>query len=249
MSDGVTGRDHVLRWPGLPPRSAPPGAALPDPRFADPGLSLTGTFGLELRVAAAFDAVTPSGSFQLLPLFTGRPASEAVLALRHDAGTIWSALTVWRIDDVLLDTMVTGLTGAKAERRTRPGRSRPDREGARTLFASPDDGGGLAAILRSLGQADLDPWAFACGAFAATVILHPFIDGNGRLARALFQGALASRRRLTAPTLPLGPASYCQATALIAAVRALGVSSDWHPLMTTLAQLTTQSQAARDALR
>lgn len=49
------------------------------------------------------------------------------------------------------------------------------------------------------------PIAQAIGVFLETLLIHPLPDGNGRLARLLFQGALKRAIGLNAPVVPLGP--------------------------------------------
>jgi|GEM_PF-2469842 len=55
-------------------------------------------------------------------------------------------------------------------------------------------------------ESGMSPLLHAIGIYFETLIIHPFDDGNGRLARLLFLAALQQTMGLRAPIYPLGPA-------------------------------------------
>lgn len=187
------------------------------------------TFGQELRTAFAFSqgsSISPtSGAISRLPMFYLRPACEPILY------RFWEPLRSWSITDALCDDMASCLTGQPNRRRLSASQSVPGRDGRRTIFIDPGAVHGWLDALEILNTADLDALSFASAVSAATVVHHPYEDGNGRVARALFQGALASRGVLKTPSIALGPASYRHSEALITAIRSLGVEGDWTSLL------------------
>ncbi len=64
-------------------------------------------------------------------------------------------------------------------------------------------------LLRRLNETEpkLHPLLHAIAIYYETLLIHPLRDGNGRLARLLFQLSLRQTIGLSAPILPLGPAS------------------------------------------
>lgn len=64
----------------------------------------------------------------------------------------------------------------------------------------------ISYLIRRLNAGDpSDPFRHAAMVYFETLVIHPFRDGNGRLARLLFQGALFKSLGLRAPVLPLRP--------------------------------------------
>lgn len=55
------------------------------------------------------------------------------------------------------------------------------------------------------GKADLNPFEFAAAAMIHTLMIHPFSNGNGRLANLLFQYCLFKRGIIDYPLIPLNP--------------------------------------------
>jgi hypothetical protein len=68
--------------------------------------------------------------------------------------------------------------------------------------------GRLKALLDRVGERrpELPPVLHASGVYLETLLIHPLPDGNGRLARLLFLGALQRTAGLEVPICPLGPA-------------------------------------------
>ncbi len=62
--------------------------------------------------------------------------------------------------------------------------------------------------------------------FQEVVRSHPFPNGNGRLGRAFFHGALALVLDLPCPFLPLGPVMYLHAPVLTTRLRAAATGKD-----------------------
>lgn len=92
--------------------------------------------------------------------------------------------------------------------------------------------GRLASLLEGLKcpSGSLPPLLAAIGVLFEFLILHPFQDGNGRLARLLFQGALHQSIGLSLPVAPLGPAFGRNRARVIAAFHAWYFDRDATPL-------------------
>lgn len=75
------------------------------------------------------------------------------------------------------------------------------------------------------------PILHAIDIYFDTLRIHPLPDGNGRLARILFQAALRQTIGLRAPILPLGPACAANRGALMAAYLAWDFDRNAQPLV------------------
>jgi hypothetical protein len=91
----------------------------------------------------------------------------------------------------------------------------------------------LARLLRRLNQplATDAPLLHAVGIYFEALLIHPLPDGNGRLARLLFQVALRQTLGLRAPILPLGPACAMNRPLLIASYLKWEFDRDAQPLV------------------
>ena len=101
----------------------------------------------------------------------------------------------------------------------------------------------LAALERTL-HAERDPVLAAAGAHARLVLIHPFRDGNGRVAQALVAVVLRERGLLSRPCLLLGAALHDRRRAYFAALDRLrwGDGRPWVSFF-----LATIDRAAADA--
>ena len=73
---------------------------------------------------------------------------------------------------------------------------------------------------------DLSPIYFAVGVMMEFLVIHPYMDGNGRVARALFQLVLAARLNLPTPVFPLLPLMIYMRRQLYAAYLAWELRGD-----------------------
>lgn len=91
----------------------------------------------------------------------------------------------------------------------------------------------FARLLRRINAPDpnLHPLLHAIAIYFETLLIHPLRDGNGRLARLLFQLALRQTIGLAAPILPLGPACAASRPALIGAYLAWEFDRNARPLV------------------
>jgi hypothetical protein len=198
-----------------------------------PNVASSPAIGLERRLAAdlARGGRFPGGPWSR---FEERPASEAALA------RLWPEPTS-RSKAFALDALAFALSPGCA-RRTAAIQVGPDSLGIRTLFPPPPDAGWAQPILDA-EQALAGPLARAAFAYGWTVLVHPYTDGNGRLARALFQVSMARSGLISAPVLPLGPLVYANHRSHDLALRRLGVTGDWQPLLEVLVGLTEKAAA------
>ncbi len=88
-------------------------------------------------------------------------------------------------------------------------------------------------LLRRLNETEpkLHPLLHAIAIYYETLLIHPLRDGNGRLARLLFQVSLRQTIGLRAPILPLGPASVHSRPALMGAYLAWEFDRNAQPLV------------------
>lgn len=82
-------------------------------------------------------------------------------------------------------------TGSAMQLRRQPVFTTPDAYGARWRYPDPPEiGPGLARLSHYLRHADDPPLVKACVAHAMVASLHPFLDGNGRTSRVVFNALL-----------------------------------------------------------
>lgn len=169
--------------------------------------------------------------------FMDRPTSEPVLV------DFWSRFENDQLALALADAIVAGLTGEPARRRSGPIASSPDRHGRRTVYAPPDIAAGWIDRVNATEATGADPFILACHAYAEVALSHPYADGNGRLARAMFQRAFARASLLDAPLIPLGPLIYLNHKMVIDVLVRLGTTGDWPPFLDVMARLTHKALA------
>lgn len=182
--------------------------------------------------------------YQALPLarFNSRPASEPVLWRN------WTDLIDAPLDFNLADTVVRDLTGAPATRRRSRGFSAKDQSGRRSLYPEPETAMAWPERMRAIGEAAASPFVAACAAYAEIAISHPYADGNGRLARAVFQAKLGKHGVLSGPHLPLGPLIYANHRMVIEGLVRVGTIGDFEFFFATMAGLVRKAAAFRASL-
>lgn len=186
-------------------------------------------FGLEARAAYHLsqrgeDPLEPAVRSLLL-----RPAPEPILHSYRDRFLTWS------IDDDSMVSLASCLIGRPTAYRTTPCATHVDPEGYRQIFPPAEvSAKWLDRQPSPPTKGDIpDALVAALTALATTVLHHPLPDGNGRVGRALFHGALVRVLGLNSPLIPLGPFTYARGRAVMAAWVALGVDGDWSPLIRT----------------
>lgn len=188
-----------------------------------------------------------AGARAPLMRFQSRPSSERVL----DAH--WMELAGSPISAALSDMLVADLTGFPARARGLVARSSLNRQGVRTVYVGPDIAMGWRDRVLAFEQSGPDPMLSAAYAYAEVALCHPYADGNGRLARAIFHRGLAVAGVIGGPVVPLGPLIYANHRAVIAALVTLGVDRRWRPFLDVLNGLTIRAAAfsiqVLDALR
>ena len=109
----------------------------------------------------------------------------------------------------------------------------------------------LVALDRTLG-AEPDPFLAAATAYARVGLIHPFRNGNGRVAQALAAVVLRERGLLSQPCLLLGPALRARRRAHDAALDRLlsGDARPWVPFfLGVIARAAADAAAAAEAIR
>lgn len=77
--------------------------------------------------------------------------------------------------------------------------------------------------------------------FAEVILSHPYMDGNGRLARSLALACLAKEMGGKMPLLPLGAAFYARARRTASALQTLAVTANWPYFMDAFEALLTDA--------
>lgn len=192
---------------------------------------------LAAQLASCLPVASPGGSTIPFDRFQARPAGEPVLS------AVWAKLCDDPLTDGFADALVEALSGETVRRRSERAVSAPDLSGCRTIYATSDEASGWIDRVNADESVRCDPFVVACHAYAEVALSHPYADGNGRLARALFQRAFARAGLLGAPLIPLGPLIYLNHKVLIAALVRLGTVGDWPPFLDVMARLTHKALA------
>lgn len=126
------------------------------------------------------------------------------------------------------------LMGGDGRWRTEAATTTPFASGHFTEFCDPRDG--LPRFERLVagvtGPIDLEMVIpFATQVYFAATLIHPFRDGNGRAARALFQCVLKSGAAITSPLFPIGPAFEFNKALVLDAKYAWQVDANASPLV------------------
>lgn len=204
-----------------------------------------GGVGLPLERALADDLasrIATSPVMTPIPFFrfASRPPSELVLT------GVWSRLLGEPISNNLADEIVAALTGESAGPRSGKVASAPDGFGRRTVYAPPDVAAGWVDRVNAAEANHPNPFILASYTYAEVALSHPYADGNGRLARAMFQRAFARAGLLDAPLIPLGPLIYLNHKVVIAALVRLGTTGEWPPFLDVMERLTLKALAFTD---
>lgn len=183
------------------------------------------TTGLEIRLVQAMERrttpllLTSSRRGFTKPYF--RPCIEPILQ------SLWRNFQSWSINDVVLDELASSLRSERAERRNQVVWSSTNGNGLALRFPDASDISGWADRLRGAAGLEVHPILAAAYGFAEIVLSHPYGDGNGRLARAVFQGVLARTAGMSAPLAPLGPVLHRNKQGTAEAVVTLSQTGDW----------------------
>lgn len=194
------------------------------------------------RFAPAFAPGEPAPP---LARFATRPAIEPAMTALLDAAE------ARRVDPSVLIETVHRLTEGKVSAiRSVNSWSRADTDGPVHMYAPPDTvRPGLKDLCRQINaETDGPPVLDALHIHAATLRLHPFTDGNGRLSRALFNATLTAHG-LPRPMFPLGPLLYAEGSRFVRAIRAVSQSQDWLPYLAYMLALIDDGIAAIDRCR
>jgi hypothetical protein len=231
-------RDFCVRCPIDPPRMEPRQTCSLDValnvlqrfRVSDPPHLER---ALSTRLWAAF---AESGETSIpFHIFNERPAVEPVLL------EVWPELVRKEMPPV--SDLTSDLLGRPAIERQGPSATVRCLDGTRSVFPPPAEAAGWLHRLQTVEAARHPPFAQACFAYAQTALSHPYNDGNGRLARAMYQRSLARSGLLAGPYLPLGPLVYASHRVHDRALQHLGSTGDWGPFVGVILGLTRKAAA------
>lgn len=168
--------------------------------------------------------------------FDDRPATEPALR------PLWPKLMGHtRIADI--DNLLNALLGETSVHRQHRSTTRYAHDGTRSVFPPVHEARGWLGRIDASEGSETDPLAQACFAYAQTVLSHPYQDGNGRLARAMYQRSLGRSGLLSGPLLPLGPLVYANHRVHDRALQHLGSAGDWSPFVAVMLGLTRKAAA------
>jgi hypothetical protein len=184
-------------------------------------------FGLEARAAFHLTAHFEDPTQPHIRTLLLRPASEPTTF------SYWDRFRTWAVDDASMIELASCLLGRPTAYRTTACGTPPDPQGYSQAFPKPEVARTWLSSAPPPRERVAPDEAFSSALvwLAAAVLHHPLPDGNGRLGRALFQGALARSSGLSCPLLPLGPYTYASGREAMAAWIALGHRGDWRPLV------------------
>lgn len=234
----VGDRDYGVRCPIDPPRA--------DPRQTcglDVAVNILQRFpvndlphlerALSTRLWAAF---AKSGQTSIpFHTFNERPAVEPVLL------DVWPEFVGKNMPPV--SDLTSDLLGRPAIERHGPSATVRCCDGTRSVFPPTAEAADWLHRIRAAEAGDPEPFALACFAYAQTVLSHPYNDGNGRLARAMYQRSLGRSGLLAGPLLPLGPLVYANHRVHDRALQHLGSTGDWGPFVAVMFGLTRKAAA------
>ncbi|MNQ06735.1 Fic/DOC family protein [compost metagenome] len=152
-----------------------------------------------------------------------RPSVEPIIF------SYWNRFKKWSIDDDSVLSLAGCLCGREIKYRTSIAASLPNDIWESALYPSPDIAGNWLSSLPTPREDSqiLEGLSAAFHVLASFVCYHPLEDGNGRVGRALFQGALARCLGLSSPMLAVTPLVCFNAAAVIRGHRRLGAEGDW----------------------
>ncbi|MFN3815566.1 Fic family protein [Brevundimonas sp.] len=195
--------------------------------------------GLELRLALLMaDEVAKSHSGpRPLPLyrFIERPATEPV-AIRY-----WPRFLNEQFDEGDALAMVREMTSTSVEARCMSVMSAASSDGVRSVYPDPVVAAQWLSRIRALPPNRGEAFGQACFCYAEAALSHPFTDGNGRLARMMFQASLARTSGLHMPVIPLGPIIYLYHKVMIANLVYLSRTGDWTHFVEFMSRITRRA--------
>lgn len=233
------GGDIGVRCPDAPPRLGVDQAralnvAVEHLRISgtDDTESLERTLAHKLRDTLAARGATSIPFF----VFDDRPAVEPALRV------VWPSFT-GSGSRLAMQALLSDLLAEPAVERQGPCATVRARDGTRSVFPPATEAAGWLERIEAAERSNPDPFAMACFAYAQTVLSHPYQDGNGRLARAMYQRSLGRSGLLSGPLLPLGPLVYANARVHDRALQHLGAAGDWGPFVEVMRGLTRKAAA------
>lgn len=139
--------------------------------------------------------------------------------------------------EVVIDALATALAGSAAAKRTGAACTTPDASGQIVQFPDVPRISGWAERIRRPQTLGLHPILAASYVFAEIMLSHPYKDGNGRVARALFQATLGACGVIDAPTLPIGPIFHANFHNANGALRELSETGNWSDFAETMSSV------------
>jgi hypothetical protein len=193
---------------------------------------------LELKAAYRLEAAYMKLRLDKRPPFRQillRPAIEPILL--SFAETLMEA----NLQPDAIDRFISCVHGAPVTRRTTDCRITPNEFGNCVLFPPPEHAAEYVSRLSGQLPSIDGPINRVGYAYAEIILSHPYMDGNGRLARSMVLACLAKELGSKLPLIPLAPAFYASAQRTADALQTLAVTADWPFYMQAFKALLTDA--------
>jgi hypothetical protein len=199
------------------------------------------SFGLEAKVAYRLLSRpgVDSPGVALLRKTLLRPASEPIIA------TYWEGLGR-SLGPLEMTSLTSCLVGRALSARDGPIMGAPDSAGVTVLYPTPTRGPDLVQPIGVTGPSSL--LASALVRMIEVLLAHPFPDGNGRLARAVWLSPLADGLGLPGPYLPVGPIMKVNAPRVVGAIREVGTGGSIDPFFQVMIDIIAETLALTSQL-
>lgn len=175
------------------------------------------SFGLELKVQYALETAS-------VEVMTRKPfyrlAQEPIIL------SYWDRISAFEFTATSSAQFSTLLNGSASPARSNVMAAR-GKAGERTIFEAHDQANNWIGDIHRIKAISYPPLLESIIVFSRVVFAHPFKDGNGRLARALFYTGLARSGFVRSPCLALGPGFDFHRERLARATIQLSQSGNW----------------------
>lgn len=111
----------------------------------------------------------------------------------------------------------------------------------RVVFESPEYSQNWISDIYNARKSGMPLHLLAIFAYTRTILAHPFSDGNGRLARAIFQIFMSESVGWKVPGIALAPATYKHIPLLQRSLKEVGTTNNWNSIAFTLKKIVVDA--------
>lgn len=197
--------------------------------------------GLEQRLAKFVESRTSEINQGPKPVpfhrFCERPAAEPAII------SCWPSLRDQSFTESAAVDMIRAMSRFPVQLRREGAMSAAGADHVRSIYPDVEIAEGWLSRIRNVTPSDDVAFGRACFSYAQVALSHPLTDGNGRLARAMFQASLAESSNLRIPIIPLGPIIYLYHKVMIANLVHLSKTGDWTHFVEFMSRITRRAIA------